>query len=66
MDIHAVDSANTPSGQGFISEVDRIITLEGAGETSKRVAFDCEGVNLCSLGTLKIVYFVFHHWMSTD
>lgn len=54
MVIHTVNSADTPSGQSFIAEVNQILMLpaDGAG---KRVAFDCEGVNLSRLGTVEIV-----------
>jgi hypothetical protein len=63
MVIHTVNSADTPSGQSFIAEVNQILTLpaDGAG---KRVAFDCEGVNLSRLGTDKSCPSVFPHLMS--
>jgi len=58
MVIHTVNSADTPSGQSFIAEVNQILMLpaDGAG---KRVAFDCEGVNLSRLGTVEIVSICF-------
>jgi len=54
MVIHTVKSADTASGQSFIREVHSTLASE-AGETAKRVAFDCEGVALCRLGSVEIV-----------
>ena len=54
MVIHTVKSADTPSGQSFIREAHSVLTSQ-AGETTKRVAFDCEGVNLSRFGSVEIV-----------
>lgn len=56
--IYTVKSADTRSGQRFISAVDTILLLD-EDETSKRVAFDCEGVNLSRLGSLEIISICF-------
>ncbi|KAL3774078.1 hypothetical protein ACHAW5_009540 [Stephanodiscus triporus] len=58
MVIHTVKSADTSSGQSFISEVNSILA-SNTDETSKRVAFDCEGVNLSRLGSVEIVSICF-------
>ena len=58
MAIHTVKSADTTSGKSFISDVRRILALE-SDDAAKRVAFDCEGVNLCRLGTVEIVSICF-------
>ncbi len=58
MVIHTVKSADTPSGQSFIREVHSILASE-VGETARRVACDCEGVNLCRLGSVEIISICF-------
>ena len=55
---HTVKSADTRSGQRFISAVGEIITAD-KHEAARRVAFDCEGVNLSRIGTLEIISICF-------
>ncbi|KAL7552929.1 hypothetical protein ACHAWF_017529 [Thalassiosira exigua] len=47
--VHTVKSADTSSGQRFVSAVESILKLD-EDESSKRVAFDCEGVYLVDFG----------------
>ena len=58
--VYTVKSADTGSGKKFIGAVDAIFL--GEKESQKRVAFDCEGVNLSRLGSLEIISI----WMSTS
>lgn len=55
--VYTVKSADTGSGQKFIGAVDAIFL--GEKESQKRVAFDCEGVNLSRLGSLEIISICF-------
>jgi ribonuclease D len=58
MAIYTVESADTTSGKSFISKVNTVLALD-FDDTAKRVAFDCEGINLSRLGTVEIVSICF-------
>ena len=58
--VYTVESADTSSGERFISAVYHVLSLDGAGDP-KRVTFDCEGVNLSRLGTLELVSICFEN-----
>lgn len=53
--VYKVKSADTDEGRRFMSAVDSVLS----GESAQRVAFDCEGVNLCRIGTLELVSICF-------
>lgn len=58
--VYTVKSADTGSGQRFISTVDSILSSNEEGDgASKRITFDCEGVNLSRLGSLEIISICF-------
>ena len=57
--VYTVKSADTGSGQKFIGAVDAIFLDEKGSQKQKRVAFDCEGVNLSRLGSLEIISICF-------
>ena len=57
----AVKSADTTSGKSFMFNVHSILALD-SDDTAKRVAFDCEGINLCRLGTVEIVSICYPTW----
>ncbi len=54
-----VTTADSDAGMRFIAAVEEIRTNEGTEANSKRVAFDCEGVDLSRLGTVEIVSLAF-------
>lgn len=49
--VFVVKTADTDDGRRFIATVEDLF----CGGSSKRVAFDCEGVNLSRIGTLELV-----------
>ncbi|GFH61095.1 hypothetical protein CTEN210_17571 [Chaetoceros tenuissimus] len=53
MTVKVVRSAHDENGVSFLSAVGDICS--NASTETRKVAFDCEGVNLCRVGTLEIV-----------
>ena len=53
--VRLVKRATDVNGKLFISKVESLLSQPG----EQRIAFDCEGVNLCRLGTLELVSICF-------
>ncbi|KAL7523973.1 hypothetical protein ACHAXR_000385, partial [Thalassiosira sp. AJA248-18] len=51
-------AADTDTGRRFISAVDRVLYSD-EDKNTKRIAFDCEGVNLSRIGSLELVSICF-------
>jgi len=63
--VFVVDGKGSNATAHFLAAIEHAVTISESGE-NVRVAFDCEGVNLCRIGTVELVAICFEEPISAE